>query len=263
MKYNNVTAGTFLSRPNRFIAHVEIDGKEEVVHVKNTGKMRELLLPGKRVYLQAANNPERKTKWDLIGVEKDGLGVVNIDSQAPNAVVKEWLLGGASPAGSASGSARTGANSAVSSSAAGKALVAGPDAPFPGAIVRPEYKFGNSRIDFYLEQGSRKILIEVKGCTLEIDGVGYFPDAPTKRGAKHLGELAGAVEQGYECYILYCIGMNGVTEVRPNRATDPEYGEAFDTALDAGVQPIFLQCRITEDEFTAIGNESRRNTFEK
>ncbi len=223
MKYRNVRRGIFIDRPNRFIARVEIDGREEVVHVKNTGRCRELLLPGKRVYLEAADHPNRKTKWDLIGVEKDGVGVVNIDSQAPNAVVKEWLSSERSP--------------------------------FQAAVIHPEHRYGNSRIDFFLEMGARKILIEVKGCTLEVDGEGFFPDAPTRRGAKHLGELAAAAAEGYECYILYCIGVNGVTIVHPNRATDPEYADAYESALGAGVKPIFLPCRVTEDSMTAMDPE--------
>ncbi len=223
MKYKNVIAGEFISRPNRFIAKVKIDGKEETVHVKNTGRCRELLTPGAQVALQIAANPERKTKWDLIGVIKPNLGWVNIDSQVPNTVVHEWLL--SKPAEFA-------------------------DVTY----IKPEYKYGNSRIDFYMEakdpEGNlkRKILLEVKGCTLEVDGKGYFPDAPTTRGAKHLGELAGAVKDGYETYICYCIAMEHVDMVYPNEATDPGYAKAFAEAVAAGVKPIYLPCKVTGDE---------------
>ena len=151
MKYQNTIKGRFLERPNRFIAYVDVEGNTETVHVKNTGRCKELLLPGREVVLEISDNPNRKTKYDLIAVYKKGLGWVNIDSQAPNAVVKEWLESDQSG--------------------------------FEGiTFLKPEYNFGNSRVDFYLECGQRKILMEVKGCTLEIDKIGYFPDAPTERG---------------------------------------------------------------------------------
>ena len=165
MVYQNIVAGRFVDRPNRFVAHVEINGVVETVHVKNTGRCRELLLPGVKVILEIADNPQRKTKYDLIAVYKQGFGLINMDSQAPNKVVAEWLAG------------------------------QGYD------VVKPEYKYGSSRIDFYMEkfrlddggqEVSERYLMEVKGCTLEIDGIGYFPDAPTERGIKHLKELAGA-----------------------------------------------------------------------
>ena len=212
MKYNNIITANFISRPNRFIAHVDIDGVDTVVHVKNTGRCRELLLPGARVYLEKAQNPERKTPYDLVAVEKDDR-IINIDSQAPNIVVKEWLL---------------------SRGEYDK--------------VQPEYKFGNSRIDFYMEKGEQRYLMEVKGCTLFRDGVGYFPDAPTERGAKHLRELTGAIAQGYNTAVAFVIQGEGISEVRPNEDTDPEFAKAFREALNAGVKIIFFTCEIASDE---------------
>lgn len=168
MKYGKIVEGKFIDRPNRFIAHVEIAGKAETVHVKNTGRCRELLLPGAAVRLEQSDNPARKTLYDLVAVYKDRIGWINIDSQASNKVVKEWLEAQ------------------------------------DYDVVRPEYTYGNSRIDFYLEKGEHKIIMEVKGCTLEINGIGYFPDAPTERGVKHLRELAAARQEGYECDGCLC-----------------------------------------------------------
>ena len=212
MEYHNIISANFISRPNRFIAHVDIDGKDTVVHVKNTGRCRELLLPGVRVYLEKAQNPERKTPYDLVAVEKDGR-IINIDSQAPNIVVKEWLIN-----------------------------------QEEYDKVQPEYKFGNSRIDFYMEKGDRRYLMEVKGCTLFRDGVGYFPDAPTERGAKHLRELAVAIAEGYNTAVAFVIQGEGITEVRPNEDTDPEFAKAFREAVNAGVKIIFFTCKVTSDE---------------
>lgn len=211
MQYPNTKAATFLARPNRFVARVLLDGEVHTVHVKNTGRCRELLCPGRPVILTETDNPARKTKYDLIAVEKPGLGLVNIDSQAPNAVVREWLA------------------------------AQEPD------VLRPEYTFGDSRLDFYLEKDGEKILMEVKGCTLEVDGVGYFPDAPTERGVKHLRELTRAAGQGYTCCAVFVIQMNGVTEVRPNPITDPDFAQAWADACAAGVQVIFLPCTVTEN----------------
>lgn len=211
MKYEETCHAKFLDRPNRFIAHVELNGKTETVHVKNTGRCRELLLPGAGVILSHSGNPTRKTAYDLIAVYKEGLGLVNIDSQAPNAVVKEWLLS------------------------------QGFD------VVRPEYRYGDSRIDFYMEKDGRKYLMEVKGCTLEREGIGYFPDAPTERGVKHLHELAKAVSEGYQAYLAFAIQMEGVTKVLPNVDTHPEFGEALEAAEAAGVQVLYLPCRVEED----------------
>ena len=219
MKYGNIVPAKFLDRPNRFIAHVDIDGNVETVHVKNTGRCKELLLPGVDVTLAVSDNPSRKTKYDLISVYKNGIGWINIDSQAPNVVVKEWL------------ESRTELFKDIT-------------------LLRPEYTYGNSRVDFYLECGERKIFIEVKGCTLEIDRAGYFPDAPTERGVKHLHELAGAVKDGYECYIAFVIAMNGITKVLPNVETHPEFGIALDEAEKAGVQILYLPCDVKPDKLT-------------
>ena len=217
MKYHHIIKATFLSRPNRFIAKVAIDGAEETVHVKNTGRCRELLKPGATVYLERAANPDRKTKYDLVAVVKDTGVLFNIDSQAPNAAVKEWLEG----------------------------------QDFDR--VQPEYRYGNSRIDFYMEKAGEKILMEVKGCTLEFDGIGYFPDAPTERGTKHLRELTRAVREGYRAIAAFVIQMAGVEEVRPNEETDPAFAQAFEEAREAGVEILFLKCRVEPDEMIITG----------
>ena len=225
MVYQNIVAGRFVDRPNRFVAHVEINGVVETVHVKNTGRCRELLLPGVRVILEVAANPDRKTKYDLIAVYKQGFGLINMDSQAPNKVVAEWLAG------------------------------QGYD------VIKPEYKYGSSRIDFYMEkfrmddggqEVSERYLMEVKGCTLEIDGIGYFPDAPTERGIKHLKELAGAAGQGYHCIMAYVIQMEGINEVRPNIVTHPAYGKAVEEAIADGVKVLFLCTAVKENELRIV-----------
>ena len=219
MQYLNTISGKFIDRPNRFVAHVTIDGVVETVHVKNTGRCKELLIPGADVVLSVSDNLKRKTKYDLISVYKHGLGWVNIDSQAPNAVVREWLE-------------------------------SGPELFKDITLLKPEFTYGESRVDFYLECGLRKIFIEVKGCTLEIDGIGYFPDAPTQRGIKHLHELTKAVEAGYECYIAFVIAMPGVSQVLPNRVTHAAFGEALDQAVAAGVRILNLPCCVTPDALT-------------
>ena len=211
MNYQNIIHGQFHSRPNRFIAKVWIDGELETVHVKNTGRCRDLLLPGAEVILECCDQPTRKTKYDLIGVYKEGLGLVNIDSQAPNKVAKEWLL------------------------------------QQDYTCVRPEYTYGDSRIDFYMERGEERYLMEVKGCTLEVDGIGYFPDAPTERGIKHLHELCKAVDEGYHCMLAFVIQMEGIHEVRANAETHPAFGVALEEARQAGVEIVFLPCKIEED----------------
>jgi sugar fermentation stimulation protein A len=218
MKYDNITKAVFVNRPNRFIAEVDIDGKREIVHVKNTGRCKELLIPGCDVWLTEPGTPDRKTRYDLIAVKKDNGILFNIDSQAPNKVVKEWLV------------------------------------TQDYDKVVPEYKFGNSRIDFYMERGEERYLMEVKGCTLEIDGIGYFPDAPTERGVKHLQELTEAVKNGYKAMIAFVIQMDGVSEVRANIVTHPEFGVALDEAKATGVQVIFLKCHVEPD--TLIITES-------
>ena len=211
MMYRKTVEAHFISRPNRFVAQVEVDGKIETVHVKNTGRCKELLLPNLRVILSEADNPSRKTRYDLIDVEKAGLGLVNIDSQAPNKVMAEWLAG------------------------------RGYD------IIQPEHTYGQSRIDFYMERGAQKYLLEVKGCTLERDGTGYFPDAPTERGVKHIHELIRARREGYWCGIAFVIQMPKVKEVCPNVETHPEFGMAWQKAIDAGVRIWFLGCEVRED----------------
>lgn len=211
MRYQNIRKGRFHSRPNRFIAKVWLDGELETVHVKNTGRCKELLLPDAEVIVEVSGNPNRKTKYDLIGVCKQGLGWVNIDSQAPNKVVKEWL-----------------------------------DTK-DYTYVKGEYTYGASRLDFYMERGEEKYLMEVKGCTLEIDGIGYFPDAPTERGVKHLRELANAAEEGFQCIAAFVIQMEGIREVRTNVETHKEFGEALEVAKRAGVKVLGLGCSVTED----------------
>ena len=215
MKYEEISSAKFMDRPNRFIAHVELNGKTETVHVKNTGRCKELLLPGADVILSHSGNPSRKTAYDLIAVYKPGIGLVNIDSQVPNLVVKEWLQ----------------------------------TQDFD--LVRPEYRFGDSRIDFYMEKGKQKYLMEVKGCTLERDGIGYFPDAPTDRGVKHLRELANAASEGYRAYLTFVIQMAGVTKVLPNIEMHPEFGTALKEAEEAGVKVVYLPCRVTRDAIYA------------
>ena len=224
MKYNNVFRGEFVSRPNRFIANIIIDGIPVVAHVKNTGRCRELLLPAAEVYLVKTDNPQRKTAYDLIAVRKQNGLLINIDSQAPNKVVREWL-----------------------------------DLQSPD-IILPEYTYGNSRVDFYMEKANRQYLLEVKGCTLEKEGIGFFPDAPTERGAKHLRELRRAVSEGYSAAAAFVIQMDGITEVRPNTETDPEFAKALYEAENAGVKVLFLMCHVEHDTIEVVG--ANRNMFE-
>lgn len=216
MKYQSITPAIFISRPNRFIANVNINGEVVTVHVKNTGRCKELLIPGTIVYLEKATNPERKTPYDLVAVEKEGK-IINIDSQAPNQVVKEWL-----------------------------------ESTGEYDKVIPEYKYGNSRIDFYMEKGDQKYLMEVKGCTLFRDGIGYFPDAPTERGTKHLKELTKALKGGYKTIIAFVIQGEGIFEVKPNKETDPEFSKTFNLAVKMGVEVLFLTCSVKSDELVII-----------
>lgn len=221
MKYKNITPAKFIIRQNRFMALVDIDGNIETVHVKNTGRCKELLLPGSDVILTKTDNPERRTQYDLIAVFKGSLGWINIDSQAPNKVVKEWLE--TSPM------------------------------MFENiSLIKPEYTNGKSRIDFYIECDSRKVLIEVKGCTLEVNGIGYFPDAPTDRGVKHLHELAEAVNKGYECYIAFVIAMPSVHKVLPNVEIHPQFGDALKDAVNAGVKILYLPCDVLPDSLSIV-----------
>ena len=216
MKYRKIVNGKFIDRPNRFIAHVEIDGVVNTVHVKNTGRCKELLLPETEVRLEESDNPNRKTLYDIVAVNKKGFGWINMDSQAPNKVVKEWLEG--------------------------------KDYDY----IKPEYKYGDSRIDFYMKKGDVEYLMEVKGCTLEKNGIGYFPDAPTERGVKHLKELTKAQKLGYQCAIAFVIQMEGVTEVRPNIETHPEFGETLEIAQKAGVKVILYMCQVGRDTLEII-----------
>ena len=204
--------GIFLARPNRFIAHIEIDGTVETVHVKNTGRCRELLPAGAKVWCQYSDNPNRKTRFDLITVEK-GKRLINMDSQAPNTAAKEWLLAG------------------------GLGEISN---------LRAETVWGESRFDFSFEKDGKQCFLEVKGVTLENDGVCAFPDAPTQRGAKHLRELNQAVQEGFGGYILFVIQMADVKHLHPNDATDPAFGAALREAALAGVQVLAMDCDVTE-----------------
>lgn len=221
MKYSKVTKAKFLSRPNRFIAYCELDGKAEVVHVKNTGRCRELLVPDATVYLSVSDNPERKTKYDLVAVEKvtdRGTILINMDSQAPNAAAYEWIEKGG---------------------------IFG-----DGAKVRREVTYGKSRFDLYVEQGDRRAFVEVKGVTLEDNGVASFPDAPTERGIKHLGELVSAMADGYETYVLFVVQMKGIHTFTPNDITHKAFGDALRHAAAAGVNILACDCLVTPSEMT-------------
>ena len=215
MKYENITEGRFLDRPNRFIAHVEIAGQTETVHVNNTGRCRELLIPGVQVFLEKSSNPARKTAYDLICVNKKGRGLINMDSQIPNKAALEWIKAGHL---------------------------------FPEEVqVTPEKTYGNSRFDLYACSDKRKAFIEVKGVTLEADNIARFPDAPTARGVKHLEELIHCMREGYEAYLLLVIQMKDVRYFEPNRETHPKFGETLKEAADAGVHILAYDCAITED----------------
>lgn len=232
MKYENITKAKFIKRPNRFIAEVELaDRKTETVHVKNTGRCKELLLPEAEVWLTAPGTPGRKTRYDLVAVRKQNGLLINMDSQAPNKVVREWLEGQSFD------------------------------------LIKPEFKYGDSRMDFYMERHlpkgksqakedeprrTEQFLMEVKGCTLERDGIGYFPDAPTERGVKHIRELIRAQGEGYRAILAFVIQMDGITEVRPNIETHPEFGEAMDDARAAGVEILMLPCHVEADELRII-----------
>lgn len=218
MEYAHIEYATFLDRPNRFVAHVRLEGapldsEPLTVHVKNTGRCKELLVPGCRVVLARGDNPARKTPYDLVATYKEhsqhpGGWLFNMDSQAPNKVVGEWLA------------------------------MQGFD------LVKPEFTYGASRVDFMMQKGETRYLLEVKGCTLERDGIGYFPDAPSERAVKHLHELAGAVAQGWHGAVAFVVQMEGVTEVRPNAETHPAFAEALAQAQEAGVKVLVLPCRV-------------------
>ena len=209
-----------MRRINRFVAEVLIDGNPEQVHVKNTGRLQELLLPNAKVTLQRADNPDRSTAYDLISVYKPRLKWVNIDSLAPNELMKQQLMS------------------------------------MNYDVVRPEYTFGDSRFDFYMEREGEKYLTEVKGCTLAADlkrGIGLFPDAPTERGVKHLEELAAAAKGGYHCQIVFVIQMNGIHMVFPNDDTQPDFGQALVRAAKAGVQVVYYSCHVEADSIKITG----------
>ena len=214
IQYDNTVPAIFVRRVNRFVAEVMIDGYIEKVHVKNTGRLKELLVPKAKVTLQKSANLSRKTAYDLISVYKPGLKWVNIDSLAPNELMKQYLMS------------------------------------LDYDVVKPEYTYGDSRFDFYMERRGEKYLTEVKGCTLAADtrrGIGLFPDAPTERGVKHLDELAAAVKEGYHCQIAFVIQMNGIHVVFPNNDTQPEFGQALARAAKAGVRVASYGCRVEAD----------------
>lgn len=215
MKYENMEPAVFLERPNRFVAYVEQAGRREICHVKNTGRCRELLIPGAELYVQRSDNPARKTAIDLIAVKK-GEQWVNMDSQAPNKAVAEWLKNGGLGT--------------------------------KDILVRPEYKYENSRFDFYLELDGRKAFMEVKGVTLEEEGIARFPDAPTGRGVKHIQELMRCRQAGYEAYLFFVIQMKGVHAFEPNDRTHPAFGEALREAQRKGVQILAYDCVVRPDE---------------
>ena len=219
MKYKKIVEGRFLNRPNRFIAKVLVGGVEETVHVKNTGRCKELLVEGAFVYLYESDNPNRKTKYDLIAVEKltrNGTMLINMDSQVPNDVVAEWLKKG--------------------------------ELFSQTATIKREVTYNKSRFDFYVEDGDCKAFIEVKGVTLENGGVASFPDAPTQRGVKHINELIYAVENGYKAYVVFVIQMKGVHKFTPNDVTHKEFGDTLRKAQQSGVEIIAVDCIVKNDE---------------
>ena len=218
MKYEHIVKAVFLERPNRFIARVLVDGNEEIVHVKNTGRCKELLIKGSTVYLSASDNPKRKTKYDLVGVDKitdNGILKINMDSQKPNDVVAEWLK-----------------SSGLFSE---------------NAKIKREVFFKKSRFDFYIEDGERKAFLEVKGVTLEEKGVSMFPDAPTERGIKHINELVDAVNKGYEGYIFFVIQMKNIKCFTPNYKTHEAFGRVLQKASESGVKILAFDCDVTDD----------------
>lgn len=219
MNYKNVVKAVFIRRVNRFVAEVELNGAKETVHVKNTGRCQELLIPGSTVYLAASDQPARKTKYDLIVVEKtcsdSSTMMVNIDSQAPNQAAEEWLRKGAL---------------------------------FPsGALIRREVRYQNSRFDFFIQSGDARIFLEVKGVTLEQNGTALFPDAPTERGVKHLHELTSCLNEGYGACVLFVVQMKGASVLRPNDDTHPAFGAALRRAAEAGVRLLAVDCIVTKD----------------
>ena len=216
MQYGPIRPARFLARPNRFVALAELDGEQVVCHVKNTGRCRELLSPGCTVYLEKSGNPDRKTAYSLVAVDKGGR-LINMDSQAPNRAAREWLE-------------------------------AGGLGDF--SLIRPETVYGGSRFDFYLESPAERGFLEVKGVTLEEDGVVLFPDAPTQRGVKHLEELQASVRAGYSAWVLFVVQVEGVRYFTPNRKTHPAFAQALYSARDAGVRLLAWDCRVTPDSMS-------------
>lgn len=214
IRYEKMKQGVFLSRPNRFVAHVRLDGREEICHVKNTGRCRELLLPGAEVWCQHHDDPGRKTAWSLITVRK-GERLVNLDSQVPNKLALDYVKQGG--------------------------------LGFAPQMAKPEQTYGNSRFDLYYEAGERRGFVEVKGVTLEDGGVARFPDAPTQRGRKHLLELQAAVEAGFDAWVLFVIQMADIRRFEPNWPRDPDFAEALCRAAEHGVQVRAVECFVTED----------------
>ena len=217
MRYDDTVTGRFISRPNRFIAHVDLDGRDVVCHVKNTGRCKEILIPGAKSVLSRSGNPDRKTEFDLVSVYKNGM-LINIDSQAPNGIFGEAVAEG---------------------------RIFGPEPK-----IRREVTHGDSRFDFYIEAGDRKIFAEVKGVTLENDGVTLFPDAPTPRGVKHLNGLAQCVSEGYEAYAVFVVQMDRAEYFTPNYEMHREFGLAVERAADAGVKLLAYTCSVKEDSVT-------------
>lgn len=216
MNYETVVSGSFIARPNRFIAKVTVDGREETVHVVNTGRMKELLLPGAKVFLAEGKNPARKTKYDLVGVRSGDI-IVNIDSFAPNKLAAEYI-----------------------------------PTLFPGVtLIKPETVFGNSRFDFYAEDNNDKIFLEVKGVTLRVGDKAKFPDAPTERGTKHLLELIEAKKAGFRAAVLFVVAREDAVSFSPNEETDPAFAAALQKAVENGVEAYALSCRADEASLTA------------
>jgi len=216
--YERIREGIFIERPNRFIAHGLVEGNPEIIHVKNTGRCKELLTPQATIYLQYNADPKRKTNWDLIAVKK-GARLINMDAQIPNKVVDEWLV---------------------------------KEALFKQInLIRPETKYKSSRFDFYVEADNQKIFIEVKGVTLEQDGVAMFPDAPTARGVRHLEELIAAIKEGYEAYVIFVIQMEKVRYFTPNKEMDPVFAKTLKEAKRAGVNILALDCLVTDTSIVA------------
>lgn len=218
MIYHNIKKAKFINRPNRFIANIEVEGNIEVCHVKNTGRCKELLTDEATIFVQEFDSPKRKTKFDLISVYK-GHMLVNIDSQVPNKVFQEWIL-----------------NSGFFKDI---------------TLIKPEKKYENSRFDFYIETLDKKIFVEVKGVTLEENGVAMFPDAPTLRGLKHINELVSSIDDGYEAYIFFIIQMKGISYFIPNYITHKDFGDALGLAQKKGVNIVAIDCQVTEDSIVA------------